>query len=58
MEPRAFRLSKSMGTSKSFSSSMGQLEPPGMMALIFLPVPVPPASSSTMKFKGVPMGSS
>ena len=47
-----------MGTSKSFSSSMGQLAPPGMMALIFLPVLEPPQSSSTRKFMGVPMGSS
>ena len=58
MEPRAFTVSKSSGQSKSFSSNMGALAPPGMMALIFLLVLEPPASSSTRKVMGVPKGSS
>ena len=58
MEPRSRMESKSMGQSRSFSVSMGALEPPGMMALIFRPLGVPPPMSLTRKSRGVPMGSS
>ena len=58
MEPLALMVSKSMGQSKSLASSMGALAPPGMTALIGLPVLEPPPRSLSRKSRGVPRGSS
>ena len=58
MEPALATESKSIGVSSWSAVSTGTEEPPGMTALHFLPSRMPPATSSIIRRKGNPIGSS
>ena len=58
IEPALASESKSMATSHSSAFSSGQELPPGITALSFLPPGIPPPTSSIIRRRLKPIGSS